>query len=182
MTQDRTSWKVKDEAILEELIALIEITDQERAILYALAGEAREAVPVLTKAFYERLFKHANTAEYLEGVPHERLYNMAGQWFLDLFTGVYDKTYVQKRLTIGQVHVRIGLPVRYPLAMLDVLIEYGDVLAAKSAYPEQARSAIRKVLSLDIAIFNQAYEDTQLKHLAELAGSERLARRVLSGL
>jgi hypothetical protein len=35
-------------------------------------------------------------------------------------------------------------------------------------------------LALDIAVFNQAYEDTQLKHLAEMVGNERLARRLLT--
>lgn len=36
------------------------------------------------------------------------------------------------------------------------------------------------MLALDVAIFNQAYEDYQLRHLAELVGGERLARRLLT--
>jgi hypothetical protein len=36
-------------------------------------------------------------------------------------------------------------------------------------------------MSLDIAVFNQAYEDRQLEHLADLVGGERLARRLLTG-
>jgi hypothetical protein len=43
-----------------------------------------------------------------------------------------------------------------------------------------AASAFRKLATLDIAIFNQAYENTQLAHLAEMVGNERLARRLLT--
>jgi hypothetical protein len=52
---------------------------------------------------------------------------------------------------------------------------------AKSSDPETAKEAFRKVMSLDIAVFNQAYEDRQLEHLADLVGGERLARRLLTG-
>jgi hypothetical protein len=101
-------------------------------------------------------------------------------WFAKLFSGEYDADYVNNRLESGKTHVRIGLPVRYPLAMMDLLIEHGEKIAAQSAQPELAASAFRKLAALDIAIFNQAYENTQLDHLSELIGNERLARRLLS--
>ena len=85
-----------------------------------------------------------------------------------------------KRLAIGEIHVRIGLPVRYPLAMIDVITAYGDRVASEAANPEVTTAAFRKVLALDVAVFNQAYEDNQLQHLSELVGGERLAR-LLSG-
>jgi hypothetical protein len=181
MAQDRTSWQVKDAAILDELVSLMGLTADEAAALKGLKSQALEAAPALLDMFYGRLFKHPNTAEYLEGVSMDRLHTMVAEWFADIFSGVYDHAYVQKRLNIGQVHVRIGLPVRYPLAMLDVIMPVGENVARKSAQPELALTAFRKVLALDIAIFNQAYEDNQLSHLAELVGGERLARLLLSG-
>ena len=47
--------------------------------------------------------------------------------------------------------------------------------------PDAAVAAFRKALARDIAIFNQAYENNQLQHLAEMVGGERLARRLLTG-
>jgi hypothetical protein len=135
----------------------------------------------LTEAFYERLFAHPHTAEYLAGRSMDRLRNMVSDWFVDMFSGTYDEAFAQKRISIGAIHVRIGLPVRYPLAMLDVIMPFGEQVAQQSAQPEQAVAAFRKLLALDVAIFNQAYEDNQLKHLAELVGGERLARNLLSG-
>jgi len=96
---------------------------------------------------------------------------------MDLFSGKYNGEYAQKRLKIGQVHVHIGLPVRYPLAMIDIVMEYGLMAAAEN---EAAKRAFRKLLALDIAVLNQAYENSQLKHLSETVGNERLARRLLT--
>jgi hypothetical protein len=58
---------------------------------------------------------------------------------------------------------------------------FGEQVARQSNQPEAALTAFHKVLALDVAIFNQAYEDNQLRHLAELVGGERLARRLLTG-
>jgi hypothetical protein len=181
MAQEMSSWTIKDTAVLSELITLMNVSTEEKALLGNLQEQARAIAPQMTEAFYERLFQHSNTAEYFEGKSMERLHSMVGDWFIDIFGGQYDEDYARKRLTIGQIHVRIGLPVRYPLAMLDVIMPFGEQVARQSTSPEEAVIAYRKVLALDVAIFNQAYEDTQLKHLSELVGGERLARLLLSG-
>lgn len=181
MAQDRQSWQVKDIAILDELVALTKLEPEEAKALSMLQDQARDAAPKLLEQFYGRLFAHENTAEYLQGAAIERLHKMVSEWFVDIFSGVYDASHAEKRLKIGRVHVKIGLPVRYPLAMLDIIIPFGEQIALQSPNPDVALPAFRKVLALDIAIFNQAYEDNQLLHLAELVGGERLARLLLSG-
>ena len=181
MAQERSSWQIKGDGILGELIALMGLTPDEQALLGTVQGHAREIAPRMIDDFYGRLFKHEQTSEYLAGASMDRLHSMVTEWFVDLFSGKYDQTYARKRLTIGEIHVRIGLPVRYPLAMLDVVMPYGEAAAKQSAQPDKAATAFRKVLALDVAIFNQAYEDNQLRHLAELVGGERLARLLLAG-
>ncbi|NJK78666.1 MAG: Globin-coupled histidine kinase [Chloroflexaceae bacterium] len=177
----RSSWEVKDAAILAELITLMNLSPDEAALLKSLGPTAEPLAPQMTTAFYERLFAHDNTKEYFEGKAMERLHGMIARWFIGLFSGTYDEEYAHQRLYIGHIHVKIGLPVRYPLAMMDVVMQYGDQIAAQSSQPQAALKAFRKVLSLDVAIFNQAYEDNQLKHLADIVGCEALARRLLLG-
>lgn len=181
VTLDRSSWSVKDKDILTELVKLMDLTSEETAALAAAQSAAQAIAPEMTKVFYDRLLAHPNTREYLEGVDVNRLHTMTGQWFVELFGGDYNETYASKRLAIGEIHVRIGLPVRYPLAMIDVITAYGDRVASEAANPEVTTAAFRKVLALDVAVFNQAYEDNQLQHLSELVGGERLARLLLSG-
>ncbi len=178
---DRASWKIKDAAILPELLTLIELGADEAALLGSVQAHAKTAAPQMTAEFYRRLLAHPETSEYFAGKSMDHLHAMIGKWFIELFDGTYDEAYARRRMVIGEVHVRIGLPVRYPLSMIDVVIPFGEQVARQSSNPDRGVIAFRKVLSLDVAIFNQAYEDNQLKHLAELVGGERLARLLLAG-
>jgi hypothetical protein len=180
--QERKSWQIKDEAVYEDLVNLMGLTDKEVELLKELKPEAEKRNREMTEDFYTRLFAHEMTKEYFEGQDMERLHQMIGDWFIELFSGQYDEDYVKRRLRIGYVHVKIGLPVRYPLAMIDIVNQHGEKVAESSSNPAEAKEAVRKVTALDIAIFNQAYEDNQLKHLVELVGNERLARRLLQGM
>ncbi len=181
-SQQRLSWSIKGRDVLPELISLMNLTPAEAALLGTLASQARAIAPQMSAAFYERLLARPETSEYFVGRPMDALHGTIKDWFVGIFSGIYDEAYAMKRLQIGVVHVKIGLPVRYPLAMMDVLLEYGQQVARQHPQPDQALAAFHKVLALDIAIFNQAYEDNQLRHLAELVGSERLARVVLTGI
>lgn len=182
MGQERQSWKIKDEAIYQDLVSLMNLTQEDIETLKQLQPEAKKQSQEMTNDFYTRLFAHEMTKEYFEGHNMERLHQMIADWFLELFSGNYDADYVKRRLKIGHVHVKIGLPVRYPLAMIDLISSHGEKIAETSENSVQAKEAIRKVTALDIAIFNQAYEDNQLNHLVELVGNERLARRLLQGI
>jgi hypothetical protein len=177
--EDRKSWDIKNDTILDDLVTLMGLSDEEKNALAASQAEAKTIAPQMVDAFYERLLAYENTAEYLEGKT-DKLRVSLQDWFVQLFSGDYGVDYVHSRLAIGQMHVRIGLPVRYPLAMMDIILEFGEKVAAASSQAGTAKVAIRKLLAMDIAIFNQAYEDTQLKHLAETVGNERLARRLLT--
>lgn len=177
--QDRKSWSIKDEAILDDLIALINLSDEEKESLKSLKEQAESVAPSLSKAFYGRLQDYELTAEYVEGQIELRR-KILQTWFVQLFEGTYDEVYVKSRLRIGYTHVQIGLPVRYALATMDLVLEAGYQVAVQSDNPELAKRAFRKIFSIDTAIFNQAYEDAQLKHLAEMLGNERLARRILT--
>jgi hypothetical protein len=181
MTQDRTSWQIKHGDALSELIALMELGAGEAELLGPLEPRARAVAPDFAKAFYGRLTAHAHTAEFLAGSSMASLHGTVSDWFSELFCGRYDDGYARRRLRIGEIHVKIGLPVRYPLAMIDLVLPYGEAVARTSPQPEAAVTAFRKVLALDVAVFNQSYEDEQLRHLAELVGGERLARRLLTG-
>lgn len=177
----RSSWSVKDEDIHDELSEMMELTAAEKDLLVDLQAPAEAQADALTDDFYGRLLTHENTAEYFEGEDMDERHAMIADWFVDLFNGSYDAEYVAQRLKIGHIHVRIGLPVRYPLSMIDVIMQHGEEVVAESPEPKKAKKAFQKVMSLDIAVFNQAYEDRQLEHLAELVGGERLARRLLVG-
>lgn len=177
--EDRKSWAIKDDGMLNDLVSLMGLSDAEINAMTTAKEQAKTLAPDMVSGFYDRLLNYEPTAEYIEGKV-EHLRSTLENWFMELFSGTYDQAYVDRRLNIGKVHVRIGLPVRYPLAMIDVLIKFGEKAITDSGQSEEGIKAFRKLMALDIAIFNQAYENTQLAHLSEMVGNERLARRLLS--
>lgn len=176
----RKSWTVKEESICTELLELLKVSPEECGLMQALKGVAEGVVDEMVTEFHTTLLAHENTQQYFESVTVERVGKAVKLWYLDLFSGQYDFGYAHSRLIIGQTHVRIGLPVRYPLAMLEIIHRHSDRILVHAADPQAARRAFNKILALDIAVFNQAYEDNQLKHLADLVGGERLARTLLT--
>lgn len=169
-------WSVKEEQIVDDLLALLQITPEECALLKSMQDDARNISPALVEAFYERLVNNPMASEFIQDVS--ALKKTLANWFVQLFCGVYDREYASNCLRIGMAHVRIGLPVRYPLAMFDILQQYG-VEVAHSRGP-QGVNAFLKILALDVATFSQAYDNTQLNHLTQLVGgSPTLARRLL---
>ncbi len=177
--QHRNSWDVKDEALVDELVSLIKLTDLEKATLSSIKQEAESVASDMAQSFHAKLLESENTRQYFENVTMQHITSKLAEWFVDLFSGVYDQQYTAKRVTIGKVHVKIGLPVRYPIAMMEHVLFYGEQVAAKAQNKDEAFAAFKKVLAMDIAIFSQVYENVQLRHLADIVGGEVLARRLL---
>lgn len=180
MSNDRKSWEVKNEKVCAELIEFLALTPQECALLQSLEGAARNVAGTMVTEFHGRIMSTENTKQYFENTDIHRVGAMVNAWFVELFSGNYDAAYALKRIKIGQTHVRIGLPVRYPLAMLEIVGRHAEAIFPQAADPAAARLAFHKVLSIDVAVFNQAYEDAQLKHLSDLVGGEKLARLLMS--
>jgi hypothetical protein len=177
--EDPKSWSVKDQALVEELIQVLGITEADGQLLKEVQAVADARADVMVEEFSQRILNHPNTREYYERTDVPALKRRISGWFRELFSGNYGPEYAERAKRIGKAHVRIGLPLRYPLAMWDIIAKHGEEVAGQSSRADQAREAFRKVLALSIALFTQAYEDSQLSHLSQFLGSERLVRRLL---
>lgn len=181
MNGDPTCWQIKGQETIRELKELMGISDEDAATLATARGAAAQQAAPLAVALYERLEQHAPSAEFLGQVARDDMLRQLALWFIDLFSGSYDGAYAQRRLDIGEAFVRAGLPVRYPLALVDVAMGYGELAAQQCPDPAKVLGSFRRALTLDVALLNQACEERQLAHLAEMVGGERLARRVVMG-
>lgn len=61
----RSSWAIKDEAVLAELISLMDLNLTDTALLKELHPHARTIAPQMARAFYTRLLARSETSEYL---------------------------------------------------------------------------------------------------------------------
>ncbi len=167
-----------------ELQRYIDWTAEDAARVRNLAPIAERHFRNLIDDFYAAIQQNPDTMKVITGGTGqiERLKGTLIGWLKDLFAGQYDEAYVLRRWKVGQRHVDIGLNQIYTNAALarlrqgllrelenewlnkQWLAETGDFMAA--------RRSLNKLLDLDLAIIEDAY---QAAFLARQSRTERLA-------
>src|SRR6266496_4430230 len=94
-----------------------------------------------------------------------------------LLLGPWDEAYWAHRYQIGRVHVRIGLPQHYMFGAMNVLRTEllrlaWELFGADADALERVRTALGKILDLELAIMLHTYRDDLL---AQQARVERLS-------
>jgi hypothetical protein len=171
----KQAYHISNDELIAELERFLDISAQDRALLAKIQPLLTAQTAELEKAFYSKIRSEPTIAEFLAGSDIESR-RVVSAWFNDLLGGKYDSDYFAKRCKIGVTHVRIGLPIRYPIAMMEVVRRYaGDILQQNLSANEAlaAQSLINRLLGLDLAIFNHAYEDSMFQRLDLSAGISR---------
>jgi rsbT co-antagonist protein RsbR len=124
---------------------------------------AQRYVDPVIEAFYNHLLAFEETQEvFRDPMILGRVKGMQREYFLRLTQGIYDTAYVENRLKIGEVHERIGLPVKSYLGMYNFYLRAvaGRLLAAYKQ--ELARTlptflSLMKLVFLDIGLAIDTY-------------------------
>jgi two-component system, NtrC family, sensor histidine kinase HydH len=167
------------ETVFEELKRYVRFGDVDERALRALHAAAAPRFEAIAEVFYERILTHEEARKVLVGgesrVGHLKVTLVA--WMNTLLTGPWDEAYWQHRYAIGRVHVRIGLPQHYMFGAMNVIRAELARLAWQRFHPEpddleRVRTALGKILDLELAIMLNTYRDDLL---AQQARVERLS-------
>jgi len=162
-----------------ELQSYVGWTDADAERIVAAAPLLEPCLHDLVDDFYAEIERHPDARKVITGgqAQIDRLKGTLIQWIRDLLTGKYDAGYVARRWRVGWRHVEIGLEQVYTNVALSRLRTglvhslhegwRGEPLALK----ETVR-ALNKILDLDLAIIEDAY---QAEYAARLQRNERLA-------
>lgn len=143
--------------------------------------QIRKLAPVLipeqeriTDEFYRAILREPETAVFVEGRV-EGLKKTHARWFEELFSGRYDGAYFENRWRIGMVHVRIGLSPRWVDLVMTHIHEQVLATLHRLLGPEgvDAHRSIARLLELDRAIIQLAYDEDRLDRLSEFTGMKR---------
>lgn len=137
------------------------------------------AIPHLVNDFYEEIDRHPHARKVITGGAEqiERLKGTLRGWLRDLLAGTYDTAYVARRWRVGWRHVEIGLDQVYTNVALSrlrfgLIKELHDRWNGQAGELQLTERAINKLLDLDLAIIEDAY---QAEHLERQQRTERLA-------
>jgi signal transduction histidine kinase len=162
-----------------ELQEYVGWTDEDARRVTAAAPLLEAALGPLIDDFYAEIERHPGAVKVITGGREqiERLKGTLRGWLRELLSGRYDADYVARRWRVGWRHVEIGLDQVYTNVALSRLrgglLRALDAAWAGGADEFRATSrALNKLLDLDLAIIEDAY---QTEHLLRQQRSERLA-------
>jgi signal transduction histidine kinase len=156
------SLTVSRETFFEEMRRYVGFGPDDGEALMWLSPHAAPHIAVIVDAFYHRLAQHANARRVLgDESTVIRLKQTLRDWLRDVLDGPWNEAYCERRMQIGRVHVRVGLPQRYMVvAMTSIrsgLHHVVDVSAENRERHQRTIAAVDKILDLDLAIMLESY-------------------------
>ena len=143
-------------------------TDEDAELLRSLRPLAEANTERMASDFYDFLLGIPETAEFFK--DDRLLHRQRGvhmDWFLTLFSGIYDSHYHHNLQRIGHTHVRIGLNAHFVNAamnvvrrfLIELLQENFPVVEERRKY----RNAVEKIIDINLDIISASYQEEELK-------------------
>ncbi|MBK6849104.1 MAG: hypothetical protein IPG96_16755 [Proteobacteria bacterium] len=170
--------------VFQEMVDYIGFDAADGELLREFAPHARPHFTRISNEFYGHLARFPEAAKVFDGPEQiQRLKHTLVDWLELLLTGPWDTAYAEKRLRIGAVHVRIGLPQRYMFGAMAIIRSSLSALAGRVPVSEDHRRAMLRaidlVLDLELAIMLESYATA---HEGQVRQMERLRSEKLSAL
>jgi len=162
-----------------EMAEVVALGERHRRALRAASALVEPHLAAVVDEFYDTLRRNETMRSVFESDAQiERQKAHLLDWARGLFGGEYGEAYFEKRAEIGRVHVRIGLPQRYMVSMMNVLrMRLGERMERVCAQLgeeacKDACEGLQKLLDVDLAVMLETYREAMD---VRLRGTERLA-------
>ena len=137
-------------------------TEAHAALLRELGEVMVPIAHEVALAFYDYLGRDPELGALLHAEPGrvERLYRTFARWYGELFSGVYDRAYAERRRRIGLAHARLGTrPRPMPPAMgivQELSLEHMR-MALRGHEVYSAVEAFEKLVAMEVALIEESY-------------------------
>ncbi len=149
--------------ILDELLAYVQMSDDDRQRLLALHDRLAPEFPRIAEKFCEAAWANPEAARILSGGPEQiaRIVKTLVDWMSTGLLGPYDKTFNELRSRIGRRHISFGLAQQYMFTAMNVVrAAYLDRISL--LYPaEEALLVVRavdKLFDVELALMLRHYQ------------------------
>lgn len=149
-------------------INMIQLTTEDLAILRVMRPALQRNLDSIVEKFYQNLEKESSLGDIIaKHSSVSRLSNTLRSHIGEMFDGVIDEQYLQKRYKIAEVHARIGLAPKWYMSAFQDLLNGFFVIVSHSAFTQQEQYriilAVSKILNLEQQIVLESYEE-QYQH------------------
>lgn len=164
---------MSDEELWERFLQLkryVDLSDEDCQVIWGLYPVVEPHFAELCEDFYAEILRHSGAASVITGgtAQVERLKQTLHLWLTEFFRGPYDEVYAKKHWKVGSRHVQIGLNQSFTQVAMTRL-RTGIMRVVFDAFhddPERLKTmelAIGKMIDLDLAIIQLAYEEELLR-------------------
>jgi Protoglobin len=141
-------------------------TPEREALLIEFSPAIKGRLGGVTDDFYRTLQNIKKAEPYLEGRV-DSLKETHHLWLESVFSGPYDDTYTQKMYHVGDVHVKVNLPVEFMAGGMtlisDALIPVVSEICAEDVEACTAlQCAVNAVLGYSLMIMQESYQASSL--------------------
>lgn len=152
---------------MQELRDHYRFSDRDAELLLSLQPLAEENRERFALEFYDYLYSLPETAAILNNSNRQRLREMHGNWFMSLFSGIYDNHYMNHLTRIGHAHVKVGLSVHFVNAAMNqirhFLLGLIDVKYSDRDLRRSLREAVEKILDMNLDVMSSSYREEEMK-------------------
>lgn len=158
--------KTNDPEILKQL-EIIDLTIEDLKTIKGLQPLIKENLEALVDTFYKTILKADNLKAIIDqNSSTNRLRQTLEKHILEMFNGIIDYEFIEKRITVAKVHIRIGLEPKWYLgAFQNLFSSLSKVINTNIA--DQVKKAeildvISKLLNFEQQLVLEAYEKENL--------------------
>ncbi|BDH60171.1 methyl-accepting chemotaxis protein [Lysinibacillus sp. PLM2] len=154
-------------------LKMIELTEEDLQVARALKPYIEVRVNELADVFYETIGKVKMFREMIDTYSStSRLHKTLTNHVIEMFEGRIDRTYLENRSKISNMHVKIGLATKWYLAAFQQLTcSMYNIIFDLNLHPKETKKAINaisKIINFEQQIVLEEYE-----LMAEMVSSEK---------
>jgi heam-based aerotactic trancducer len=144
-------------------LKMITLTIEDLSVMANLKPYIEDRIDIIIDRFYDNLSIEASLLKIInDNSSIERLKKTLRHHIIEMFNGVVDEAYFEKRYRIAHIHVRIGLKTKWYLcAFQDLLLSLIKIIEDHISDREESYLAIKavtKMLNLEQQIVLEAYD------------------------
>lgn len=123
-------------------------------------------IPQVTDSFYKKLLDIPKARPFLEG-RLESLKRTHQEWVEELFTSDFGEAYTQKLYVVGDIHVKVRLPVEFMAGAMviiqgELLQHFARIYGDDIDMLVQANTAINSATGFSLLVMQESYQSSTL--------------------
>ncbi|MBQ0138419.1 MAG: globin-coupled sensor protein [Kurthia sp.] len=149
---------------IQTQMQMIQLTTDDLAILRVMKPLLKENIELIVANFYKNLEKEPSLGRIIQDNSSvSRLQQTLNKHISEMFDGVINEEFIEKRHRIATVHVRIGLASKWYMSAFQDLMNYFFSLVQLTEFQASDQfkilAAISKILNFEQQIVLESYEE-----------------------